>query len=217
MAHALITQFRILARFGTTILNDQSCRVLRITLHDMTFSPPVAKRAERLTEEDAIKIRVKAHEMGFPSIALAQAFQFETPLLQRDVIGEWVPISEPGTPSEIIDDDMKWLRGLRWSAIDDNLTLRHVTSRAGQPLVLDLQKARMVREEFARLGRDRPRTATPVIVFEKSGLPYKTHQFRRLWRMIANEAGIPKTVKNMDSGVGRSEKGTPKKERESAR
>ena len=42
-------------------------------------------------------------------------------LRQKDVIGEWVPRSEPG-PSDIWNSDgEKWLRGLRWQEIDGNL------------------------------------------------------------------------------------------------
>jgi hypothetical protein len=36
--------------------------------------------------------------MGWHSIALAQAIQFDCALRQKDVIGEWVPESEPGEP-----------------------------------------------------------------------------------------------------------------------
>jgi hypothetical protein len=39
----------------------------------------------------------------------------------------------------------------------------------------------------------------PVIVYEDSKLPYHGHQFRRMWRIIADKAGAPKTVKNLDS------------------
>jgi hypothetical protein len=184
-----------------------------MTLRDMTFAT-AEKRDEKLTADDVIKIRAKAHEMGFPSMALAQAIQFETPLKQGDVIGEWVPISEPGTPSDVIDGEMKWLRGLRWSALE-NLMLAH-TAPNGDFRVIGLSEAWMVREELARLGRDRPTTATPIIINEDTGRPYTTWAFRRRWREIADALGLPKAVKNMDSS-GRSERmGTVSKGKESA-
>jgi len=46
-----------------------------------------------LSEEQADAIRVEAHKQNRASIALAQAFQFDTALSQKDVVGEWVPIS----------------------------------------------------------------------------------------------------------------------------
>jgi hypothetical protein len=85
-------------------------------------------RNEVLSAEQADAIRAHAHEIGWHSIALAQAFQFELLLRQKDVIGEWVPMSEPGVALETWKGQ-KWLRGLIWSEIDDNLVLRHVTSK----------------------------------------------------------------------------------------
>jgi hypothetical protein len=39
-----------------------------------------------------------------------------------------VPLSEPGI-SEVIVRGQKWLRGIVWQEIDENLILRHVTSK----------------------------------------------------------------------------------------
>ena len=63
---------------------------------------------------------------------------------------------------------------------------------------IDLKQAPMVMEELALLG-ERPRTG-PMIICEANGYPWSANEFRRKWRMVANEAGIPMNVKNMDSG-----------------
>jgi hypothetical protein len=47
-----------------------------------------------------------------------------------------------------------------------------------------------------------------VIDYEDSKLPYHGHQFRRMWRIIADKAGVPKTVKNMDSRPRKAVTGT---------
>jgi hypothetical protein len=39
----------------------------------------------------------------------------------------------------------------------------------------------------------------PVIINENTGKPYLTHQFRRVWREIATEAGVPPNIMNRDS------------------
>ena len=39
----------------------------------------------------------------------------------------------------------------------------------------------------------------PVVLSEWSGIPWTAIEFRRWWRMCADEAGIPKTIRNMDS------------------
>lgn len=200
VAHAKMKMLRMLLSFGTAILEDPECTRMSAVLSKMKFE--MAKpRTECLTVAHANLIRPKAHEIGRPSIALAQAFQFELMLRQKDVIGEWVPLSEPGV-SDIVDTErrLKWLRGIRWEEIDQNLILEHVTSKRNKKITVNLNNAPMVMEELARL-KERP-TQGPIIIHEVHGVPYTAAQFRWLWREIANSCGIPKTVRNMDSRAG---------------
>jgi site-specific recombinase XerD len=142
-------------------------------------------------------------------MALAQALQFELMLRQKDVIGEWVPLKEPGI-SATVGPKGKWISGLRWEEIDQNLILRHTTSKRGKDIEVDLKLAPMVLEELALLTKtpivQLTRTALPVtgpvILCEVTGWPYTTAEFRRKWRIVANEAGIPKEVRSMDSRAG---------------
>lgn len=197
MAHALVGMLRTLATFGATMLESKDCRELKVLMHDMKFEMPKS-RVARLTAEQATAIRAKAHEMGYPSIALAQAIQFECMLRQKDVIGEWVPDAEPGL-SDVTYAGHKWLRGVRWSEID-NMVLRHTTSKRQKDIEVNLQLAPMAVEEFAKLGQ--LPASGPVIVHELTGRPYLTHVFRRTWRTVARSAGVPDDVKNMDSRAG---------------
>ena len=99
----------------------------------MTFELPKV-RTEFLTAEQAVAIRDEARSRGYPSIALAQAFALM--LRQKDVIGEWVPVYEPG-PSDVVAGNSKWLNGLHWSNVGQNLKLRKQiskTMRAKMPL-----------------------------------------------------------------------------------
>jgi hypothetical protein len=179
--------------FGSTFLKSKDCRELRTILSGMQFDMP-KPRFKRLTEEQANLIRAMAHKMGRPSIALAQAFQFDCGLRQKDVIGEWVPIADQNLSSNVTHAANQWLRGLRWEEIS-NLVLR----RAGHPdKEIDLRSARMVMEELGKRGGPIP-TSGPVIVCEFSGRPWTTHEFRRWWRKVADAAGVPNDVKNMDS------------------
>lgn len=197
MAHSLVGMIRMLMNFGMTILEDDQCARVSAVLSKMKF--PMAKaRLAILTAEHAIAIRQEAHKRGLHSMALAQAIQFECMLRQKDVIGEWVPLSEPGL-SAVTSGYDKWLRGLRWEEIDDNLILRHTTSKRLKDVEIDLRLAPMVMEELERIPNLQ---GGPVIVYEATGLPYVTHVWRRLWREVANAAGIPKDVRNMDSRAG---------------
>jgi site-specific recombinase XerD len=79
------------------------------------------------------------------------------------------------------------------------LILRHVTSKKLKEIELNLNLAPMVVEELKLIPNVEK---GPVIIYEGSGTPYIAHQFRRLWREVANAAGVPKSIRNMDSRAG---------------
>lgn len=209
IAHAFIGQLRVLFGFGATLLEDKDCERLCGVLHHMRFKSPTP-RTERLTAEQATAHRAHAHRIGWSMMAMAQAFQFELILRQKDVIGEIVPISEPGISDTLIGDTEKWIWGLDWREIDSNLILRHKTSKRGKDIEVDLKLAPMVLEELSRYAKVPEAMLTraalpkegPVILCEVTGLPWRTGEFRRKWRIVADMAGIPKSVKNMDSRAG---------------
>jgi hypothetical protein len=129
-------------------------------------------------------------------------------LRQKDVIGEWVPMSEPGL-SDTFHAGMKWLRGLRWEEIDDNLTLAHETSKREKMLKVPLSKAPMVLEEldrqfphFKTQGRSALPRSGPIVINEYNQVPWGADEYRRHWRKAATAAGVPKTIRNMDSRAG---------------
>jgi hypothetical protein len=199
MGHSLVTMFRGLVSFGATVLEDAECERLSGAMRrlKMDYSAP---RSSQMTAEHAEAVRDMAHKKGVPSIALAQAFQFDCKLAQADVIGEWVPLSEPGS-SEIISRDKKWIRGLRWSQIDEHVILRHFSSKHQREIEVDLKLAPMVAAEFAKLDA-RPVSGQPIILCEATEMPWTAVGFRRRWREVATEAGVPKDVYNMDTSGG---------------
>lgn len=199
VAHGKIGMLRTLFGFGLTMLEDTECGRLKTILSEMRFEMP-KPRTESLSAEQATAIRAMAHQKGRPSIALAQAFQFELMLRQKDCIGEWVPMPEPGMSDTFDKKGHKWLRGIRWEEIDQNMVLSHVTSKRQKRITVSLQNAPMVMEEMAKLG-DRPATG-PIIVSEHDGLPWDAVEFRRWWRICADACGVPKTIRNMDSRAG---------------
>jgi hypothetical protein len=210
MAHAMVGMIRTLAGFGASMLEHPECVRISMVLSKMKFeqSPP---RTEILTAEMAIAHRAKAHEFGWEAMAMAQAFQFETMFRQRDIIGEWVPFSEPGISDVVHPRYGKWGRGIRWEEIDDNLVLRHVTSKKQKLMEIDLHYSPMVLEELSiycygkpadQITRaDLPRTG-PIILNEQTAFPFAQNEFRRKWRIVADAAGIPKSVRNADSRAG---------------
>jgi hypothetical protein len=194
MAHALITMLRLLFSFGLTRFGDRECERLSLILNKVKFEIP-KPRNEALNEEQANAIRAEAHRQLRPSIAVAQAFQYDTALTQKDVIGEWVPVSDPAH-SVVINGDKKWVRGLRWEEIDGDI-LRHPASNGMKEFEIDLKNHPMVMEELARVS-SRPLSG-PLVMNEHTSLPWMADDFREYWRKIATTVGIPKTVRNADS------------------
>jgi hypothetical protein len=210
-AQSVVAMLRTVIGFGATILEDEQCKRLRDILHGLRFEG-VGSRKEKMTVEQVEAVRRVAHATGRHSLALAQAFAFECTLRQKDVIGEYVPLSEPPLSDYHVGND-KWLRGLQWQEIDDNLVLRHMTSKKQKPIECDLRHAPMVMEELAFLARINPAKFSelkrsdlpergPIVIYEISGVPYEQYQFRKQWRYVANKAGVPKEVHNMDSRSG---------------
>lgn len=214
-----IGQLRALFSFGATLLEDPDCERLCGVLHKMRFQGP-KPRGVSLTAEYANAIRAAAHEpFGWPSIAMAQAFQFECTLRQKDILGEVVPLAEPGI-SDVIMGKQKWLRGIRWEEIDDNLILKHITSKKQKLTEVDLKLAPMVLEELqiyagderlvlvdevtkkVTVRRDLLPASGPIILNELTMMPWSANEYRRKWRKIARHCEVPDEVFSMDSRSG---------------
>lgn len=220
MSHGIAGRLRTVIAFGADFLRDkehrEQCERVALMLHRRRFKMG-KPRTERLTADQAIAIRAMAHECGLHSIALAQAIQFECMFRQKDVIGEWIPVSEPGV-SDLIRGDYKWMRGIRWQEIGPDLILNHTTSKREKDIRVDLKHSPMVIEELWRLApgfietneitksiivhRDMLPSNGPVIVAETNARPWEPAQFRSSWRKIARECKIPDSVFNMDTRAG---------------
>ena len=209
---AFIATLRTMFRFGAGLLDDAECSRLAGTLSSQSYKG-TKPREVALSAEQAIAVRKAAHARDWHYMALAQAIQFECTLRQKDVIGQWVPVKEPGV-SDVIRTKMykgqkktkKWITGIRWERIDENLILRHVTNKRNKKIEIDLKLAPMVMEEFQAIFGSTDRAAMkasgPVIICEFDKHPYYSTEFRRKWRKVADDAGVPKHVKNMDTRSG---------------
>lgn len=204
--HAVMTTVRMVLTFGKLFEIEKTprdkiseCARLKDILSEMTFE--LAKpRTEAMTLRQCEDIIKAAHLAGSPSIALAQALQFDLRARQKDIIGEWVPVSEPGI--SVIDPQhaRKWLRGLRWEEISGTMILQHPASKTGKMIERDLKLYPMIAAELDRIPAEK--RSGPVVICELTGRPWKQNNFRIRWRKIATAAGVPPTVFNMDSRAG---------------
>jgi hypothetical protein len=80
------------------------------------------------------------------------------------------------------------------------MVLRKVHIKTGFPVEHDLKLHPMVLEEIAKVPSEK--RIGPMIIAETTGEPYKHRNFTQRWRMIANKAGLPKGVWNMDARAG---------------
>jgi hypothetical protein len=203
MGHALITQLRTTVNYGAKDLQDSDCLRLSFTLRNLRIKMVKHRKSEPLNKDQVRLIMRTAREMGYPSIALAQALQFECNMRQRDVIGEWIPIGDKGAPSEYIHEGQKWVRGIRWNEINEDWILCRAATAGQKPIRIDLKSKELVMSELKRFARH---SNQPIILEDQAGEPWPGWKFRSAWRQIARKAGIPDDVLNMNSRA----KGAPR-------
>lgn len=212
-AHRFIAVIRTILGFGASMLENEQCERICMVLHRMRFAHPIPSTVFMTADQANVVRDVARSHFGWPSISLAQALQFELILRQMDVIGSWVPENEPGE-TNVRHNGEKWLRGLRWEEIDQNLILRHMTSKRQKMLEIDLRLAEMVVEEFQMIAGEEPLitgdvvnrsllpASGPIVICDTNGLPWTGNEYRRKWRLVADKAGVPKEVKSMHSRHG---------------
>ena len=198
MAKGILAILRVAVNFAATTLENSECFRLSVLLRDMTFASPEKRKVIPLTEDDVKKIMAKSKDMGWPSIGLAQAIQFECKIGQRDVIGEWVPPAELREPSGVINGDQAWHRGIRWNNISDDWTLTHKTRNTGKVVKINLRNKKLVFEEISR--NPHFGSPNPLILKDGTTLPWIPWDFRRMWREIARAAGISDDKFSTDIG-----------------
>lgn len=213
-AAALMTKFRDLIRYGVTMLEDEHCRRIQSVLcgeHGLKFKKG-RRRKMVITAEQATAVRHGAHRMGLPEVAFAQALQFELLLRQKDVIGELIPLNEPGV-SDIIINGMKWVVGLHWREVSSDLILTHTLSKSlrgrhalanpgdeAEEKVWDLKRYPMIIEEITHIPVEQ--RVGPMIK-RRNGLPFRCDEtYRQAWRRVADSVGVPLNVQNRDSRAG---------------
>jgi hypothetical protein len=161
------------------------------------------RRTAQLTLDYVIAFCETAHRRGHHKMALATVLQFETLARQADVIGQWAPAPAGAVDGPMVSGGYRWT-GLTWGVhiSPSDLTMQKPTSKSAgrKQAMADLKLSAFAMAELMRVPAER--RIGPVIVSEVTGLPYQRNTFRRLWRQIAREAGIPDEVQNRDARAG---------------
>lgn len=197
-AHGWITTLRRAVSFGVAIEITACERLDRVLSHSRFQSP--GRRTVAITREQVEAVIASAKAHWRPSIALGTALQFECGLRQRDVIGEWAPIMPREAVGAYVMNGKQWKNGLTWTDIDDELILTKTTTKTGSVVSHDLKLCPLVMALLE--GYPEERRVGPIIISETTGIPYAQDGYRRNWRIIADAAGIPRSVWNMDARSG---------------
>ena len=136
--------------------------------------------------------------------ALGTAAQFETGMRQRDWIGEWEPIPKGQSETGIVLRNRKvarrWVNGMTWADLGNDLVISKYTTKTGAVVSHDLKLCPLLLSMIEKV----PASARigPVIIDETASRPYAEHAYAREWRIVARAAGIPDNVWNMDARAG---------------
>lgn len=197
-AHGIISMIRRVVAFGVSAEIDGCDRLDRI-LSKAEFEAPKRREIAMTAEQAQCFVRT-AIGYGRASLALGTAIQFECAMRQKDVIGEWEPIGAAGASSTFAMNGRQWVRGLTWADISDDWQLTKKTTKTGAVVSHDLTLCPMALE----LLRAVPETLRfgPVIIDENAGRPYAKDAYQREWRVIADAAGLPRWLYNMDARAG---------------
>jgi len=166
------------------------CAEFQTAIREIEFPAPKS-RTFAPTADQIVGVRKAAHAANRPRRALLYALAFETTGRYFDFFGQWMPISYK-KPSAVLFKGRKWI-GPMWSAIDSNLIMTITPTKTEDTteveISFDLSTCPMVLEELAHIPIEERKG--PIIISERSGLPYLYHTFRLGWRKDFKAAGLP--------------------------
>lgn len=198
-ARGLMTTLRIVLKYGAMAEIPHAAR-LKAIMSEMRFKAPKA-RTKTITFAQAVLVTERARENGALSIALGQALQFDGMLRQSSVCGQWRPMA-PGEDAggRAVMNGKVWEDGVCWNDIGDDMVLRFETSKRDHRVEIDLKLYPMILAEIERVPPEQ--RIGPMVIDERSGLPYSNKEYGKRWRKMAKLAGVPDDVWNRDSRSG---------------
>lgn len=195
-AHGAMAMVRMLLSFGVS-MGFTSCAPALAVISEMNFEAP-KKRTQALTFDQAERIIDLALAGGRRSLALGQALQFELMMRQVDVIGKWTVAGDAA--GGIVYRGNRWGGGVLWSDVTPDLTISKVTTKTAATGEWDLREYPLVMKVLAHYpAADR---VGPMVVSERTGIPYDLFDYGQDWRPFADAAGVPRNVWNRDSRAG---------------
>jgi hypothetical protein len=177
-AHGLMTMLRMIVNFGV-MAEVPECARLAAILGKARFKVPTPRKLTPSLDQVLATIDA-AHEAGARSIAFGQALQFEGMFRQSSVTGQWEP--DENATGGIRMNGKRWTDGLTWAHLDGAGLIDFATSKTGREMKIDSTLYPLISAEIARVkAEDR---IGPMIIDERSGLPYSEKEYSKRWRKI---------------------------------
>lgn len=196
----LFKQFRAVAAYGRTLGLPDAARACDVLSGIKLTTPP--SRSVYPTRDQVRMIVDQADAWGMQAFACGFLMCFEMNLRAVDIRGQWAPANGQGG---LVNNGKRWQDGLTWDMITPDLTtLTKVISKTARSMPeayeFDLTQMPEVQQRLAVL-RDRSAFG-PVIVSEKTGLPYTPSGWAQAFRRIRRKLGLPEELKSMDARAG---------------
>jgi hypothetical protein len=188
-AHDAVATLRMILNFGHA-LGYAECGALVDGLSKIRFERS-RPREGAMTIDHARAFIATALARGDSrglSMAIGVATQFETMLRQKDVIGEW---SSDASGRET------WSGPYTWESIPGGI-FRLKTSKTGALIAHDLTRL----ELLWPLIQIVPQAERSGAIVKAYGEPIRERSYRKWYRQIARQAGLPDQVWNMDARAG---------------
>jgi integrase len=184
-ARHLITQFRMLVKYGVAIGVPGTPELLAV-LSAIRF-PTTEPRSVAPDRAQVMALVAKATAKNLTSLAVTTLAQFEFTERRISIIGAW--------------DGSQWRPGWTWQNISKDWIIRYTQNKTGTVnREYDLKETPLLLELLQRTPEDK--RVGPVIVCETTGRPWKEDHYTKIWRKIARKAGIPDTICSMDMRAG---------------
>lgn len=196
----LFKQLRAVAAYGRT-LRLPDARDAVETLAGIKLSTPAGSSVFP-TRKEVMAVVAEADRKGMHAFACGYLMCFELSLRAVDIRGQWL---DTETPSGLHRKGKMWQDGLTWDMIAPDLSrMTKVISKTAKSMpdayVFDLTLLPDVQMRLAKL-RER-RSTGPVIVAEKTGLPYTTQSWSRAFYRIRNHLGLRTELTAKDVRAG---------------
>jgi integrase len=186
------TMLRIVANYGAA-LNPKLFGDVRVILSTMRFKKP-APREVAPTKDQVEAIIAAADAAGDPLFALAISLQWWLTLRAVDVRGQFLGSGK----------DRRWADGLTWNMIEgDMAAIRKVVSKTAgsepREMIWALGDLPDIQARLRAIPTDK--RIGPVIL-KPDGKPYDRNWFTAKFRRYRTAAGVPDTMKAMDTRAG---------------